>query len=66
MRGLENFGRVAVKRGATEWQRRMFLAPEPNPFVAEVKRQLRGVTLTAGDAVELMDAIRQCTKPEEM
>ena len=51
---------------ATEWQRRMFLAPEQsNPVVDKVKQTLLGSTLTAGDAVELMDAVRRCTSPEE-
>jgi hypothetical protein len=48
-----------------EWQRIMFLeAPRPSPVVDKVKRALAGSTLTAGDAVELMDAVRRCTSPE--
>ncbi len=47
-----------------EWIRRMYLAPEPSPIVQRLKEQLTGCTLTAGDAVELMDAVRMCTSPE--
>jgi hypothetical protein len=48
-----------------EWQRRMFLAPEfTNPIVAQIKQTLQGCTLTSGDAVELIDAVRNCTSPE--
>ena len=47
-------------------ERRMFLAAEPetNPIVVRVKNALIGCTLTAGDAVELMDYVRSCTHPE--
>ena len=49
-----------------ESQCRMFLAAEPetNPIVVRVKNALIGCTLTAGDAVELMDYVRSCTHPE--
>jgi len=47
-----------------EWQRRMFLAPPAHPTVTRVKEVLMGCTLTSGDAVELMDAVRMCTRPE--
>jgi hypothetical protein len=51
---------------AVEWQRIMFLeAPRPSPVVDKVKRALAGSTLTAGDAVELMDAVRKCANSEE-
>ena len=43
----------------------MLLEPEPNPVVTQIKQSLQGVTLTAGDAVELMDAVRRCTSPED-
>ena len=57
---------VGFVTGAVEWQRRMFLAPEqPNPIVTNIKQTLLGSTLTAGDAVELMDAVRRCTSPAE-
>jgi len=48
-----------------EWQKRMFFTPEPNPAVEKIKQALTGCTLTAGDAAELMDAVRRCTKPEQ-
>lgn len=47
-----------------EWIRRMYDAPEPNPVVTRVKETLTGCTLTAGDAVELMDFVRSCARPE--
>lgn len=56
------------------WQCRMFLAPEPEQEFSEafntlttvgrVKDALMGCTLTAGDAVELIDAVRMCVAPE--
>ncbi len=46
------------------WQRRMFLAEEKNPVVQRIKNDLTGCTLTSGDAVELMDAIQRCVRPE--
>ncbi len=53
-----------LQASIVEWQLRMFLAPPRNPVVERVKDTLNGCTLTAGDAVELMDAIQRCTKPE--
>lgn len=49
-----------------EWVRCMYGVPgsTPNPVVAKVRDTLAGSTLTAGDAVELMDAVRRCTTPE--
>lgn len=57
---------VGPKQVIEWWQRRMFLSPEPevNPAVRRVKDALMGCTLTAGDAVELMDAVRMCTNPD--
>jgi hypothetical protein len=54
----------SVRYGAREWQRRMFLAPDANPVVRQVKHIPTGLTLTAGDAAELMDVVQRCAKPE--
>src|ERR1700733_2791285 len=50
--GRIQYPNYAVK-AFVEWQRRMFLAPELNPVVDDIKRRLHGVTLSPKDADEI-------------
>lgn len=52
-----------TQRGVIEWQRRMFLAPEPSLVVLRVENTLTGCTLTRKEADELIAYINECTPP---
>ena len=55
----------SIEAYCAQWVRRMYDAPpETNPLVQRIKQSLWGCILTAGDAVELMDAVQSCVKPE--
>jgi hypothetical protein len=52
-----------LKHGATEWQRRMFLAPEPelNPVAKRILDSMRGSTLSPADADAIIDGLKFVT-----
>jgi hypothetical protein len=47
-----------------EWQRRMFLAPTPNPLVFKIEKDLVGATFTQEEANELIKYISQLVPPD--
>ena len=53
-----------VRQIANGIAKMVLIESEPNPTVKRVKDDLIGTTLTAGEAIDLIDAIRMCTKPE--